>query len=214
VEQAGIAIRVGGKIVGRPGFLGLEDDPEIPQKLLKKLYGEVEADGLEDSDSVTADWGAVIENSMAYQAMKSVIQTHLKNAVEKVFKREVTLQRARLQQQIDRRLAVMPEYRRQFAQKALDKVMKRFFGEQDEKVEIIVSVVLDAFEKDDYWQVIKQIEQSRDSDIESFVSALEDFGLLDMALMANQAQNRLKLLDSLEDLIRKPNTLKWLFIKS
>lgn len=108
----------------------------------------------------------------------------------------------------------MPEYRRQFAQKALDKVMKRFFGEQDEKVEIIVSVVLDAFEKDDYWQVIKQIEQSRDSDIESFVSALEDFGLLDMALMANQAQNRLKLLDSLEDLIRKPNTLKWLFIKS
>ncbi|WP_431066416.1 ATP-binding protein [Methylotuvimicrobium sp.] len=208
LKQAGIAIRVGGKIVGKPGFFGLEDDPEIPQKLLKKLYGEVEADGLEDSDSVTADWGAVIENSMAFQTMKPVIQTHLKNAVEKVFKREVTLQRARLQQQIDRRLAEIPEYRRQFAQKALDKVMKRFFGEQDEKVEIIVSVVLDAFEKDDYWQVLKQIEQSRDSDIESFVSALADFGLLDMALMANQAQSRLKLLDSLEDLIRKPNTLE------
>ncbi len=208
LKQAGIAIRVGGKIVGKPGFFGLEDDPEIPQKLLKKLYGEVEADGLEDSDSVTADWGAVIENSMAFQTMKPVIQTHLKNAVEKVFKREVTLQRARLQQQIDRRLAEIPEYRRQFAQKALDKVMKRFFGEQDEKVEIIVSVVLDAFEKDDYWQVLKQIEQSRDSDIESFVSALADFGLLDMALMANQAQSRLKLLDSLEDLIRKSNTLE------
>ncbi|MBU2570062.1 MAG: ATP-binding protein [Gammaproteobacteria bacterium] len=57
LKQAGIAIRVGGKIVGKPGFFGLEDDPEIPQKLLKKLYGEVEADGLEDSDSVTADWG-------------------------------------------------------------------------------------------------------------------------------------------------------------
>ena len=64
LKQAGIALRVGGKIVGKPGFFGLEDDPEIPPKLLKKLYGEVEADGL--SESVTADWGDIVENSKAY----------------------------------------------------------------------------------------------------------------------------------------------------
>lgn len=208
LKQAGIAIRVSGKIVGKPGFFGLEDDPEIPQKLLKRVYGELEADGLEDSDSVTADWGDVIENSKAFQALKPVVQTHIKNAIEQVFKREVSLQRARLQQQINRRLAEMPEHRRRFAQIALEKVMKRFFGESDEKVEVLVSIVLDAFEKDDYWLVLKQIDDSRDSDIETFVSALEDFGLLDMALMANQAQSRLKLLDSLEALIRNPDTLE------
>lgn len=206
LKQAGIAIRVGGKIVGKPSFFGLEDDPEIPPKLLKKVYGEVEADGLEDSDSVTADWGDVIENSKAFQALKPVVQTHIKNAIEKVFKREVALQRARLQRQIDVRLAQIPEHRRRFAQIALDKVMRRFFRESEDKVEIVVSVVLDAFEKDEYWQVLKQIEESRDSDIETFVSALEDFGLLDMALMANQAQSRLKLLNSLEELIRNPDT--------
>lgn len=206
LKHAGIAIRVGGKIVGKPSFFGLEDDPEIPPKLLKNVYGEVEADGLEDSDSVTADWGDVIENSKAFQALKPVVQTHIKNAIEKVFKREVALQRARLQHQIDVRLAQIPEHRRRFAQIALDKVMRRFFRESEDKVEIVVSVVLDAFEKDEYWQVLKQIEESRDSDIETFVSALEDFGLLDMALMANQAQSRLKLLDSLEELIRNPDT--------
>lgn len=206
LKHAGIAIRVGGKIVGKPSFFGLEDDPEIPPKLLKNVYGEVEADGLEDSDSVTADWGDVIENSKAFQALKPVVQTHIKNATEKVFKREVALQRARLQHQIDVRLAQIPEHRRRFAQIALDKVMRRFFRESEDKVEIVVSVVLDAFEKDEYWQVLKQIEESRDSDIETFVSALEDFGLLDMALMANQAQSRLKLLDSLEELIRNPDT--------
>jgi len=52
IKQAGIAIRVRGKIVGKPSFFGLEDDPEIPSKLLKKIYGEVEADAL--VDSVTA----------------------------------------------------------------------------------------------------------------------------------------------------------------
>jgi len=208
LKQAGIAIRVSGKIVGRSSFFGLEDDPEIPPKLLKKVYGELEADGLEDSDSITADWGDVIENSKAFQALKPVVQAYIKNAVEQVFKREVALQRGRLQQQINRRLAEMPEYRRRFARIALEKVMKRFFGESDEKVEVLVSVVLDAFEKDEYWQVLKQIDESRDSDIEAFVSALEEFGLLDMALMANQAQSRLKLLDSLEALIRNPDTLE------
>jgi len=56
--------------------------------------------------------------------------------------------------------------------------------------------------------VLKQIDESRDSDIETFVSALEEFGLLDMALMVNQAKSRLKVLDSLETLIRNPDTLE------
>ncbi len=145
MKRAGIAIRVGGKIVGRPGFFGLEDDPEIPPKLLKKIYGEVEADAL--VDSVTADWGDLVENSKAFQALKSVVQTHLRNAVEEVFKREVDLQRARIQRKIDFRLAEMPEHRRRFAKIALERVMRRFYGESEDKVEAVVSVVLDAFEK-------------------------------------------------------------------
>lgn len=206
LKQAGIALRVGGKIVGKPGFFGLEDDPEIPPKLLKKLYGEVEADGL--SESVTADWGDIVENSKAFHALKPVVQAHLKNAVEEVYKREVNLQRARIQRQINLRLAEMPEHRRRFAQVALEKVMKRFYGESEEKVETVASVILDAFEKDEYWLVLKQIDESKGGDVETFASALEVFGLLDMALMANQAKSRLKVLDHLDDLVRNPATLE------
>ena len=206
LKQAGIALRVGGKIVGKPGFFGLEDDPEIPPKLLKKVYGEVEADGL--SESVTADWGDIVENSKAFHALKPVVQAHLKNAVEEVYKREVNLQRARIQRQINLRLAEMPEHRRRFAQVALEKVMKRFYGESEEKVETVASVILDAFEKDEYWLVLKQIDESKGGDVETFASALEVFGLLDMALMANQAKSRLKVLDHLDDLVRNPATLE------
>lgn len=206
LKQSGIAIRVGGKIVGKPSYFGLEDDPEIPPKLLKKVYGEVEADAL--SDSVTADWGDVIENSTAYQSLKPVIQGHLKRALEDVFKREVNLQRARIQREINLRLAEMPEHRRQFAKVALERVMKRFYGESDEKVETIASVVLDAFEKDDYWRVLQHVDESKERDVGEFASALEEFGLVDMALIANQAVSRLKLLDHLESLIRNPATLE------
>ncbi len=206
LKQAGIALRVGGKIVGKPGFFGLEDDPEIPPKLLKKLYGEVEADGL--SESVTADWGDIVENSKAFHALRPVVQAHLKNAVEEVYKREVSLQRARIQRQINLRLAEMPEHRRRFAQVALEKVMKRFYGESEDKVETVASVILDAFEKDEYWLVLKQIDESKGGDVETFASALEVFGLLDMALMANQAKSRLKVLDDLDDFVRNPATLE------
>lgn len=206
LKQAGIAIRVGGKIVGRPSFFGLDDDPEIPPKLLRQVYGEVEADAL--ADSVTADWGGLVENSKALQALTSVVQAHIKNALESVFQRQISLQRARLQRQINLRLAELPEHRRRFAQLALEKVMKRFYGESDDKIGTIASVVLDAFEKDEYWHVLKRIDDSKDADIETFASALQDFGMVDMALMATQAQNRLKLLDHLESLIRNADTLE------
>ena len=206
LKQSGIALRVGGKIVGKPHYWGLENDPEIPPKLLKKLYGEVEADSL--LDSVTADWGLVVDNSKVLQKIEPVVQAYLKNALDDAYKQEMHLQRARIIRQIKLQLEKMPEYRRQFAQEALGKIMKRFYGESEEKVETVVSVVLEAFEKDEYWQVLKQIDESKGGDIEAFASSLEVFGLLDMALMATQANSRLTLLDSLEELIRNEETLE------
>lgn len=206
LKQAGIAIRVAGKIVGKPSFFGLEDGPEIPPKLLKKVYGEVEADSL--ADCVTADWGDIVENSKAYQVLKAVVHAHLKDAVEDVFKREVTLQRARIQRQINLRLAELPEHRRRFAQLALEKVMKRFYGESEERVETVASVVLDAFEKDEYWLVLKEIDDNKDSTVEAFAAALEDFGLLDMALVGQQTRSRLRLLDHMDKLVRNFETLE------
>jgi hypothetical protein len=62
LKHSGIVIRVDGKVVGRATTLGLDEDETIPPKLLKRVYGEIEADGLRND--VTADWGAVIENSL------------------------------------------------------------------------------------------------------------------------------------------------------
>lgn len=53
LKHSGIAIRVGGKIIGKPTYLDLEHDEHISPKMLKKIYGEIEADGL--ADDVTAD---------------------------------------------------------------------------------------------------------------------------------------------------------------
>jgi hypothetical protein len=41
-------------VSGKPLLFGLGEDEEIPQKLARKVYGEVEITGIEDY--VTADW--------------------------------------------------------------------------------------------------------------------------------------------------------------
>ncbi len=86
--------------------------------------------------------------------------------------------------------------------------MKRFYGESEEKVQTVASVILDAFEKDEYWLVLKEIDDSKGGDVETFAAALEEFGLLDMALMTSRTKSRRRVLDYLDDLVRNPATLE------
>jgi len=87
-------------------------------------------------------------------------------------------------------------------------VLQRFYGETDERVEPIVSVVLDALEKDEYWQVLQKIDEAKGGDVEVFAEALELFGILDLALISRQAEYRRRVLDSLDELVSNPSTLE------
>lgn len=199
LKYSGLAIRVQGKVVGKPNYFGLEDVEEIPQKLLKRIFGELVADGL--SDDVTADWGAIIENSVAFDEIQKFIRPILEKVVKNKFKDEVKMQRARLQKILNKRLSKLPEHKRKFAERALENILKKFYNEKIERIASIVSVVLDSLEKDEYWAVLKHIEEAKITDIYQFAEALADFGFVDMIMLAKQAQNRLKFLDHLDDLI-------------
>jgi len=57
VKHPGIVIKVNGKPIGEPSFFGLDRREDVPPQVLKRVYGEIEADGL--LEDVTADWAAV-----------------------------------------------------------------------------------------------------------------------------------------------------------
>lgn len=204
LKNTGIVVRVGGKIVGKPGYFGLDNSEDIPRKLLQKVYGEIEADGL--ADDVTADWGAIIENSKAFQEMEGWVQPQLRQGLHKVYSSEMNLAKARMEKQFQQRLAALPEYRREYARKALERVMQKFYGETEDRRATVANVVLDALERDEYWQVLHKIDQARHRDVETFADALGNFGLVEIAMMAQQATNRMLFLDHLEELIRNKDT--------
>ena len=97
-RHAGIVTRVGGKNVGKPSFFGLDGDEEIPRKLLNRVVGEIEADGLEGD--ITADWGTFFENSTAYRELQEWARVQVKAALESTFTNEMNLGKARSQKRI------------------------------------------------------------------------------------------------------------------
>ena len=203
LRQSGIAIRIADKVVAKPTVFGLDNDEEIPLKLLKKLYGELNANGL--IDSVTGDWGDIVE-TRAYSLVGGWASVHIKSALSQVFANEIQLARARLAQQISRRLSQLPEHRRPFAEQRIERVLTSLYGEKEDRVEAVVAVALDAIEFDDYYAVVQAVDDASSEDVATFANALNEFGLVDMALMAEQARRRLEFLNRLNALISNPST--------
>lgn len=205
IKQAGIAIRVNNKIIGRPQNF-LFDDEIIPKKLQNRVYGEIVCDDLEND--VTADFGAVIDNSKLYEIISRDTTDKLKSSVDEVFVTDMKMARARYQRKINKELEKLPDYKQPFAKKALYKVLEKFYGETEDRINTVISVMVSAMEKDHYWDIIQNIQDTRSGDVEKFADALSDFGFLEMSIITSQAINRLRFLDELNILIDNPLTLE------
>ena len=116
---------MGTKIVGKPSLLGADDDEVIPRKLFKRVVGEIEADGLEGD--VTSDSGALFEDSKFCRDVQTWAQEQVGQVVREEFARQINLAKARQQKKINEGLAKLPEFRRPFAEKAIEKAMGRFY---------------------------------------------------------------------------------------
>lgn len=205
IKQAGIAIRVNNKIIGRPQNF-LSNDEIIPKKLQSRVYGEIICDDLEDD--LTADFGAVIDNSKLYQSLTLKMTEQLRKSVDEVFVTDMKMSKARYQRKINKELEKLPEFKQPFAKKALHKVLEKFYGETDNRINTVISVMVSAMEKDHYWGIVQNIEDARSGDVEKFADALSEFGLLEMSIISSQAINRLRFLDELNILIENPKTLE------
>jgi hypothetical protein len=204
--ESGIVIKIDGKPIGEPSHFGLEDQEDVPKELLKRVYGEIEVGGLRDD--VTADWGAVIENSIGLKAVNAYVHKRVREALESAFERDFKALEASIQRQNDTRLQELPEYKRAYATSAISRVIRKFYGENEDRIQSVVAVVLDSLEKDEYWEVLRAVHKAEQGDIQTLADALTAFGLLEIVMIGKQAKRRLEILDSLEKLTNDDSTLE------
>ncbi|RZT98236.1 histidine kinase/DNA gyrase B/HSP90-like ATPase [Advenella incenata] len=204
LRQPGIILRVDGKTVGRPGFFGLDQRDDFPPKLLRKLYGEIEADGLRDH--ITAGWDAAVENSELLREVEAYVQPILRETYEQQYWQDIQLAQARLQKTILTRLSALPEHKRSFADQAIKKILDKYYGEPESKVEPVVNVLLEAMERSDYRILLEHIDAATPGDIAGIAERLNDFGLSEMAILVQQATARQVFLDQLDKLVHDTTT--------
>lgn len=201
----GVNYRVDGKVIGKPNNL-LEEDELIPPKVQKRLYVEVNADCL--YNDTTADWGEINESSKLKQEIEQALEPWMVERLQEGCRQEMNLAKARHQKKLNAYLAKLPEYRQHFAKAALEKVIEKFWTEDDSKIDTIISVMIDAFEKGYYWAVLENIDLADDHHIEKLANAFNEFGLYEITLMTQQASAKAKFLDKLQSLIDNPDTLE------
>jgi hypothetical protein len=205
VPDAGLVVRVNGKTCGPASFFGLEKDEILPKKLIERAIGEIEIE-TNDEGLVTADWGGLIESNVDTAALNEIVPEVLRGDLEEARKSEVQMARARYQKILNRRLEKLPEYRREFAKKRIARVFEMFFYENEERFDSIIGVVLDTFEKDEYWAVVEKLNEAKDPHVADLADTLIEFGLIDTGVIGRQARARLEVLDSLTQLVANDAT--------
>jgi hypothetical protein len=205
-RRAGLILRVGEKTVGRPHHWGLEHDEQLSDRLRNRAVGEVQVDA--DAIELTAAGGDVIESDKALEELTGLIQQDVKASLGGIHANEVKLAKGRWTQLMNRRLEAVPEHRRAIIEERLERLISRSYqeGENEERITVLVGLVIDALEMDEYWKVCREIETAEKVDVFHFAEALDKFGLTDLAFIAQQTKRRTEFLDYLDKLIADPKT--------
>src|SRR5690606_16648762 len=150
---------------GKPHHWGLEHEEQLTDRLRNRVVGEVKIGS--DTIELTAAGGDVIESDKNFEALSQAIKEDVKASLAEVHTGEVNLAKARWTQLMKRRLEAVPEHRRAIAEDRLEKLISRSYqeGEKEERITILINLVLDALETDEYWTVCKEVEAAEKADV-------------------------------------------------
>lgn len=206
VRDPGLLIRVRDRAIGGPTFFGLDRDSDISKSLLRRIYGEVRADHLEEA--VLANWSGFIENSTVYQKFMADMGSWLKQQLLSLRDAEAGTAPEEFVASYEEEIQRLPVPRREQARHALLRVFKRFYGEAEERKDAVAKLVLDAMEMDEYWSLVKRIDETPHDDVLKLASLLEQWGLHEVGEVVYQARRRIRALEAFEALIRDESTLE------
>lgn len=206
LKNPGLIIRVGGRAIGEPTFFGLENESLVPKKFLNRIYGEIEADGL--MEAVNSGWDFIYENSKGYIELTNFMKRYLVGELKSKFKDETTELENEILHEFKQEIEKFPLPRQEAIRKSINRILNKFYGDSEDKIKTIVSLLIKALEEDDYWDIMKRIEEASSKDVDSLAEALNIFGIMELSNVAKQAQKRIEFLRHLNQLISNPKTLE------
>lgn len=210
----GIIVRVSGRRVVGPDFFGTEDD--YPKKILARIRGEVNADGL--ADIITSNREAFIEYDEKYLFLKGWIQDKLSKIASSIQDEEnfdVTKEILSLPTVKERYNQLPPYFQKEYF-KQLQKFAPKLGRLRKDKdlLTLFGLLLLRAMESVDFQSILSKLQETDSRDIASLAKVLRDWGFGEITRASNLIQERLTVLQRFSDFVENDKTLELAHIHS
>jgi hypothetical protein len=207
-QKAGIIIRVKNRRVEGPDFFGVEDS--FSSKILNRIYGDINADGLDDI--ISSGREAFIQHDSKYQALRTWIQlkvaeiaTSIQEVVD-VQPDDIIFGLASFK----RRLSRLPSHMQSVCVDYIKRVSPKLHRIKNDlpMLELFGLLIVRACESSDFYAVLSRLEEADNMDVATLAKVLTRWGIGEIAQAALLVKNRITILGKFAKVIDDDQTLE------
>ena len=208
-SEAGLAVRVRGRIVKKPGFFNLNFD-SFTNRLSRRFTGEINADFMDEEGSqslINTSRTGFIEDNETVESFNNWAQNFIKNKLKEEAKKNVSISEKNVfnSPDIQSRLSKLTQSTQGKARKRISAIIKKL-DDKDEDVFLFVDFILRYYESTSLKELFDSIMNANDEDIEQLAEMISEWGLREVASIADIITQQIKIIKKLEVLINNPNT--------
>jgi hypothetical protein len=121
---------------------------------------------------------------------------------------------SRIESLVIEKLSKLPTYNQEYVRLAVKSLSKTLPQASSNTINLISTVVNNILQRPDYQLILEHINTASKQDVSNIADAFNEFGLSQIAHLAEQAKSRSNFIDHLELLSEEPNTLEVIMHKA
>lgn len=206
--KAGIIIRVRNRRVEGPTFFGL--DEAYSAKVINRIYGDVNADGLQDI--ISSGREAFIQHDDGYIELVEYLKEKILIAIQKIESETVQSIEEIIYSlpKFKQRLNKIPAHLQSTCNIQIKKIAPRLSRIKNDRdlLEIISILVLRAVENADVYTVLNELEQTSNTDISALADIFEKWGIGEITQTFNLLRSRMEILFRFTEIVNDKEALE------
>ncbi len=210
--EPGLAVRVRGRLVTKPGFFNLPLD-SFTGYISKKLTGELHADFLDEGNGkfqslINTSRTGFIEENKTVEKFNAWAKSFLKKVLKEEGQKQLAGQTAKIlkTKTIEGRLRELPSPVRKKAKEVISALAAKMKEREDHEIIEFAGLILQYFESNVLKELLDSILKADSNDVEKLADLISEWGVRDVAGVASLIRQHVQIIKKLEELVNKPET--------
>ena len=212
VADPGLAVRVRGRLVTKPSFFDLPFD-SFTGYISRKFTGELDADFLDEGNGkfqslINTSRTGFIEENKTVEKFNQWAKDFLKKILKEESKKKLTGQTNKIlkSENIESRLNSLPSGVRGKAKELISTLVSKMKEREEQEIIDFAECILQYFESNVLKELLDSILQADSSDVEKLADLISEWGVRDVADVANLIRQHIQIIQKLKELVNNKNT--------